>query len=167
MVKYLQIQEKLLSLMPCWNYQIAKPFKQLLDEGFSLEMYYCLKTLEWAGGSATMSQIAAWTKVPRHQMTKMVNKLVEQELVERFDDPDDRRIVKIKLTEKADRYMEHFLSHNAACFLPLLEQMSEQDLEDFSHSLDELFRIFSNLPSSKYFIEAGKAAEFDDMEENQ
>lgn len=45
--------------------------------------------------------------------------------------------------------------------------MSEQDLEDFSHSLDELFRIFSNLPSSKYFIEAGKAAEFDDMEEKQ
>lgn len=152
--------------MPCWNYQIAKPFKQLLDEGISLEMYYCLKTLEWAGGSATMSQIAAWTKVPRHQMTKMVNKLVEQEFVERFDDSSDRRIVKIRLTEKANQYTEHFLSHNAACFLPLLEQMSKQDLKDFSHSLDELYRIFSSLPSSRDFIEAGRAAELDDIEEN-
>ena len=45
--------------------------------------------------------------------------------------------------------------------------MSEQDLIDFSHSPDELYRIFSSLPSSKDFIEAGKAAELGDIEENQ
>ena len=67
---YLSIQEKLLSLLPVWHYQIAKPFKQLPDDGISLEMFYCIKTLEWAGGCATMSQIATWTKVPKQQMTK-------------------------------------------------------------------------------------------------
>ncbi|WP_297565966.1 MarR family winged helix-turn-helix transcriptional regulator [uncultured Faecalibaculum sp.] len=167
MEKYSHIQEKLLSLLPCWNYQISKPFKQLLDEGISLEMYYCLKTLEWAGGSATMSQLAAWTKVPAHQMTKMVNKLVEQGLVSRCDDPDDRRIVRIRLTEKADEYMAHFLAHKASCFLPLLEQMSERDLEEFSHSLDTLYRIFNRLPSSRAFIESGRRAVQDDVQDNQ
>ena len=27
------LQEELLALMPVWNYRIAKPFKQMLDEG--------------------------------------------------------------------------------------------------------------------------------------
>lgn len=163
---YSNVQEKLLSLLPVWNYQIAKPFKQLLDDGVSLEMYYCIKTLEWAGGSATMSQIATWTKVPKQQMTKMVNKLVEQEFVTRYDDPNDRRIVKIQLTDRATEYISHFLEHDASCFRPLLEEMGEEDLKDFDQCLDTLIRIFGNLPSCRECEEAGKNAEFDGFEEN-
>ncbi len=40
-----QIQEESLGLLPQWNYRIIKPFKQLLDEGISLEMYYCIQIL--------------------------------------------------------------------------------------------------------------------------
>ena len=39
-MNYLEIQESLLKLLPMWNYQIAKPFKQLLDDGISLDMYF-------------------------------------------------------------------------------------------------------------------------------
>ena len=164
-MEYSVIQEKLLSLLPVWNYQVAKPFKQLLDEGISLEMYYCIKTLQWAGGSATMSQIATWTKVPKQQMTKMVNRLVEQEFVTRFDDPTDRRIVKIQITDKANEYIDHFLSHNASCFRPLLDGMDQKTLEEFGRGLDILFHVFENLPIVRTCVEAGKAAEFDEIDE--
>ena len=53
-------QEELLALMPVWNYRIAKPFKQMLDEGVSLEMYYCIQTLRWYGGTLTMSELARY-----------------------------------------------------------------------------------------------------------
>lgn len=144
---YLDIQEKLLSLMPVWNYQIAKPFKQLLDEGISLEMYYCIKTLEWAGGEATMSEIAGWTKMPKQQMTKMVNRLVEQNFVTRFDDPTDRRIVKIQLTDKATDFIDYFMEHDASCFRPLLDQMKQEDLVEFGNALDTLIQVFLRMPN--------------------
>lgn len=112
-----KIQELLLGLMPWWNYQIAKPFKQLLDEGVSLEMYYCIQTLRWLGGTMTMSELANWTKMPKQQMTKMVNRLVEQEFVERIDDPQDRRIIKIQITDKALEYIDHFLKNTAGSIL--------------------------------------------------
>ena len=146
-MNYLDIQEKLLSLMPVWNYQIAKPFKQLLDEGISLEMYYCIRTLEWAGGAATMSEIAGWTKMPKQQMTKMVNRLVEQNFVTRFDDPEDRRIVKIQLTDKATDFIGYFMEHDASCFRPLLDQMGQEDLDEFGNALDRLIQVFLRMPN--------------------
>ena len=145
-MNYLDIQEKLLSLMPVWNYQIAKPFKQLLDEGISLEMYYCIRTLEWAGGAATMSEIAGWTKMPKQQMTKMVNRLIELQFVKRIYDPADRRIIKIQITHKAEEYIRHFLETDAGCFQPLLQLLDTEDTEKFKKALDLLYQVLSKIP---------------------
>lgn len=145
-MNYLEIQENLLSLMPVWNYQIAKPFKQLLDEGISLEMYYCIRTLQWNGGCATMTEIAKWAKMPKQQMTKLVNRLVQCGFVKRFDDPSDRRIVKIQLTDKATEFIDYFIEHDASCFRPLLEKMSSSDLQKFSDALKQLIQVFHNIP---------------------
>ena len=145
-MELIQIQERLLSLLPMWNYQIAKPFKQLLDEGISLEMYYCIRTLEWLGGSATMSELSNRAKMQKQQGTKIVNRLVEQGFVTRFDDPADRRVVRGQLTDKATGYIAHFLTHDASCFTPMLSKMSEEDLKRFDHALQELAQVFSRLP---------------------
>lgn len=145
-MELIQIQERLLSLLPMWNYQIAKPFKQLLDEGISLEMYYCIRTLEWLGGSATMSELSNQAKMQKQQGTKIVNRLVEQGFVTRFDDPADRRVVRVQLTDKATEYIAHFLAHDASCFTPMLSKMSEEDLKRFDHALQELAQVFSHLP---------------------
>lgn len=147
-MEYKQIQEFLLSIMPMWNYRIAKPFKQLLDEGISLEMYYCIKVLQWYGEPITMSELAWYTKSAKQQMTKIVNRLVEQGFVERVYDPANRRIIRIKPTEKAQDYTEHFVEDNASCFRPLLEQMSGDDLVDFQQGLELIFQVLSHLPSS-------------------
>lgn len=146
-MEFLEIQEKLLSLLPVWNYQIAKPFKQLLDEGVSLDMYYCIKTLEWCGGASSMTQLANLTKMPKQQMTKMADRLVEQGFVVRYDDPEDRRVVMIRLTERAKAFIEYFMEHDASCFRPLLEQMTAKDLEDFGNALDQLLAVFCRLPN--------------------
>lgn len=143
---YLKIQEMLLELLPQWNYKIAKPFKQLQDEGISLEMYYCIKTLQWGGGIMTMSELGKHTKMPKQQMTKMVNRLVEQEFVERVYDPSDRRIIKIQLTDAAQNYLDHFIEHDASCFRPLLDMMSPEDIDIFQRSLEQLLDVFSRLP---------------------
>ncbi len=144
-MNYLEIQESLLKLLPMWNYQIAKPFKQLLDDGISLDMYYCIRALKWNGGCSTMTEIAKWAKMPKQQTTKLVNRLVEYGFVTRLDDPTDRRIVKIQLTDKATEFIDYFIEHDASCFRPLLEQMNDQELQDFSNALNRLTEIFSNI----------------------
>ncbi len=142
-----QIQEELLGLLPQWNYRITKPFKQLLDEGISLEMYYCIRILRWLGGTATMTELGTYALMPKQQMTKMVNRLVEHQLVERLEDPADRRIIKIRLTDTAFQYIDHFLSEDAKCFRYLLEQMDGEDRIAFRNAIKTISDIFCRLPS--------------------
>ena len=136
-----QMQESLLALLPVWNHRIEKPLKQTLEDGISLEMYYCLQTLRSFNGMLTMSELARWLKTPKQQMTKLINRLVEHELVERVYDPADRRIIKIRITEKALTYINSFLDHDAECFRSILEKMDDQDRREFKAATDTLLRI--------------------------
>ena len=94
-----------------------------------------------------MTQLASLTKMPKQQMTKMADRLVEHGFVTRYADPDDRRIVMIRLTDKAKEYIDYFLEHDASCFRPLLEQMTARDLEEFGNALGHLIEAFCRLPN--------------------
>ncbi|GAB2046394.1 MarR family transcriptional regulator [Agathobaculum sp. TL06] len=139
-----EIREKILVLLPHWNYRIVRPVKQLLEDGISLEMYYCLLTLRW-GGTMTMSDFSRYVQIPKHQMSKMSNRLYEQQFIERIYDEKDRRVIRIRLTDKALEYMDNFVNENTSCFQELLEQMDKEERENFGKAIDTLFSIFSKL----------------------
>lgn len=141
-----KIEEALLGVLPWWNYRLAKPFKALLDEEVSLEMYYCIQFLRWVGKPITMSELAQSVHMPKQQMTKIVSRLVEPGFVERVYDPSDRRVIRIRLTEKAMRYSEQFLDQNAGDFRRFLEQIDEEDRKDFMQAMSILLRILPKLP---------------------
>ena len=48
----------------------------------------------------TMSEIGCKLQIPKPHVTAQIDKLIAENLVERFDDPTDRRIINIRLTEK-------------------------------------------------------------------
>ena len=39
---FIKTQETLIKLLPLWQNKIARPFKQILDEGITCEMYNCM-----------------------------------------------------------------------------------------------------------------------------
>ena len=142
------LQEELLALMPVWNYRIAKPFKQMLDEGVSLEMYYCIQTLRWYGGTLTMSELARYVRMPKHQMTKMADRLIAHEFVKRVYDVDDRRVIRLQITEKALAYIDHFLDEDAGCFRKLFENMTEENRDRFQEAMKAMIDILIELPQA-------------------
>jgi len=146
-----QVQEELLKLLPQWNDHIIKPFKKFLDEGISLEMYYCIQRLKWLGGVATMTELAKISHIPKHQMTKLVNRLVEYKLVERLNDPKDRRIVRIELTENAQCFIDYFLNENSKPFRTLIEKMEGTDRETFYQSVHDIYHILYKLSCENGF----------------
>ena len=81
----------LLLVMPDWHSKLVKPFRDTLDNEMSLETYYCLETLR-ACGTATMSELAHQMKVPKQQMTRLVDRLSQSRFVERVQGTDDRRV---------------------------------------------------------------------------
>lgn len=140
-----EMRKLLLDMLPAWNYWVTRPFKQLLDQGISLEMYYCIQTLLYLNRPMTMSELGEYMRIPKQQMTKLINQLVDRSFVERQYDPGDRRIIKIVTTESATEYIEHFLNEDASCFRELLDKLGDEDSKKFSLALQMVLDIFIKL----------------------
>lgn len=138
------MQDLLLSIMPQWYCHIAKPFKELLAENISLNMYYCIRILS-DRPNMTMSEIARWMHISKQQMTKLVDKMMEHGFVERVSDPGDRRIIRLQLTEHAQEYSDSFLAQDAVYYRNFFESMPDEDREDFGKALESIRRVFIHL----------------------
>ena len=138
-----RIQESLLALLPLWNYKITKPFKQLLNEEISLEMYYCIQTLQWVGEPISMTELTQFMRMPKQQMTKLVGRLVESGFVRRTYDAADRRVIRLSVTDKAEEYIAKYLTEDAGDFRKLMEEMTEGDREDFRGAVETLIRVLA------------------------
>ncbi len=140
-----EFQELLLDILPQWHCHIIKPFKRLLNEKISLEMYYCIQILRRHENNMTMSELARWARMPKQQMTKIINSLVEQNFVERVDDPCDRRIIRLRITEKANDYINNFLEKDAVCFRKLYYSIDDEDRDEFTSALETIHRILGRI----------------------
>lgn len=136
-----EIQENLLLLLPHWNYRVIRPIKQLLDDGISLEMYYCLQILR-TQDAITMSDFSGMINIPKHQMSKMSNRMFEQGFIERIADPNDRRITKIRITGIAIAYMDKFRSENADCYHEFMDLLSAEELHQFQQAIETILHLF-------------------------
>ena len=94
----------------------------------------------------TMSELAATTGMTKQQMTKIVNRLIEHNFVERVSDPDDRRIIRLKIKDKAESYINRFLDRDAAYFKEFFDEFAPSDRDELAQALATLLRIFKSLP---------------------
>ena len=109
-----EIQELLLDTIPAWHYWFARPFKRMLNDGVSLDMYYCIQSMRRSGHTMTMTELANFARMPKQQMSKLVDRLVDGGFAERLSDPDDRRVIRLRATAKADEYIAAFFEKDAA-----------------------------------------------------
>ena len=135
---------KLLQVMPDWHSRLVRPFKEMLNGEMSLETYYCLQTLRMRG-LATMTELAHELKVPKQQVTKLLDKLCECEFVERVQHAEDRRSVCIRLTPKAVTYLDSYYTKNRAFIESLEEQLTEEDIMRLNQAVGILSDILPKL----------------------
>lgn len=90
------------------------------------------------GRPKTMSQVANSLKVNVSTLTTAINKLVKKGYVNRFRIPEDRRIVKIELTQNGkDAVAEHEGFH-MAMIADAIAQIPESEVETFITSLNNI-----------------------------
>lgn len=73
--------------------------RQLSAEGVSIDQWRLMKVLSESGGM-TMGKLAEELALNNPSVTKLVDRMVEDALVYRVPDPDDRRKVRMFLSDK-------------------------------------------------------------------
>lgn len=136
--------QNLLGVMPNWHAKLVRPFKDTLNREMSLETYYCLQTLKM-NGTMTMTQLAQQLKVPKQQVTKLIDALSTHRFVERVYKEGDRRAIWIRLTPEAVIYLDEYYLKNRAFIRMLEEQLTGEELTQLNSAMEVLGRILPKL----------------------
>jgi len=93
----------------------------------------------------SMSEIGCKLSMPKPHVTAQVDKLIAEEMVERLFDPNDRRIVNIKLTEKGKDDFKTIKQDISKDMREQIEKLDEQKLRLLSDSTQLVRDILSEI----------------------
>lgn len=100
-----------------------------------------------AAGRLHMSELAARLGVSLSTVSGLVDRLVDQGLLDRREDPADRRQVVVSLTPTGASFIDRFRELNARQLRELLDVLSEGELADVERALAHLDRAAERLAS--------------------
>ncbi|MER3418516.1 MAG: hypothetical protein C4343_05345 [Chloroflexota bacterium] len=98
-----------------------------------------------AAGRLHMSELAARLGVSLSTVSGLVDRLVDQGLLDRRDDPADRRQVLVSLTSTGTAFIDRFRELNARQLRELLDVLNEEELADVERALAHLDRAAERL----------------------
>ena len=89
-----------------------------------------------------MTELANLARMPKQQMSTLVDRLVDGGFAERLSDPDDRRVIRLRATEKADEYIAAFFEKDAAEYREFFNQLGKDELDPFCEALRTIHDTF-------------------------
>ncbi|NLJ72425.1 MAG: MarR family transcriptional regulator [Syntrophomonadaceae bacterium] len=120
--------------------------QELNRYGVNLAQSFVLFSLLENNG-ATLSEIGVRAQIENSSLTTMVDKLEKEDLVERRLYPQDRRVVRLFLTDKGRETAHKILSQGKFFNNYLIENMSSESA-DFLKSLEEVSGSIDTLQCS-------------------
>ena len=94
-------------------------------------------------GTLHVAEIGQRLQIAKAQMTKLIDKLVAMEMVERTIDVKDRRTHNITLTAKARTLLEENKNFAKEALKEMMSGLTDQEMENLSVSLRNLRDILS------------------------
>lgn len=131
-------------LVGLFNYITYIEERNLRKKGVKLSMneVHLLESISKASDN-TMSYIAKRSMITQGTLTTNVGKLVKKGYVERYKDPNDGRIVRLKLTEQAKPIMKIHDQFHEQMIDKAVEDLHLSDNEVLMKSLNNLMDYFS------------------------
>ncbi len=103
-----------------------------------------MKLLEEAG-TLHVAEIGERLQIARPQMTHLIDRLVELDIVERETNEDDRRMLNIRLKDKGKSIVKARDKQVINATREALSGLSDDELKQLSTSLNNIKEIFSKL----------------------
>lgn len=96
-------------------------------------------------GPQTMSELAERLLIPRQQMTQVIDRLSEMELINRVRNESDRRVIRIVWSEAGRAQFRKNMMRFWDDFYARVHTLPQQDAHDFMHSVDTLRRLLPQI----------------------
>lgn len=122
--------------------------EQMQASGLTPPQFYILKILDHYGASRA-TKLAKKMYVKPSAITVMIDRLIDQELVLRYHDKDDRRVVVIELTKKGKDVLEEAMAARNGHIAKYFSQLELQEREDLLRLCEKLEAIICGASEEK------------------
>lgn len=89
----------------------------------------------------TMSQLASKINTSNEQATRAVAQLVDRGFIERMQDASNRRIINIRLTDKAREFISLTKAEIMDDLLDQFNKVSDEDMEKFHDAIKQIIAV--------------------------
>ena len=137
-----RVADNLLAMLPFYHRHIFKAGGAI--SGIRVAQYRALGML-MKSGSLTMSEIGRMLYISKPYMTVLADTLVENKWVERKNDPNDRRVVKLEITTHGKKHLQQAFEIYRADIKVMISGLESPDLQRLSVALEELRQILAKL----------------------
>ncbi|MGL5379965.1 MarR family winged helix-turn-helix transcriptional regulator [Clostridium sp.] len=96
-------------------------------------------------GSLPISKVAEHLCISKSNMTPIIDKLIREDLVVRYEDPNDRRVLLVELTPKAIEVFEAEKQKIKDVLLLKISTLNDEDLKILDQSVFNLSNIIKKL----------------------
>lgn len=107
--------------------------------GLSMPQLGILMQLHYRGGCG-ISDLSERFDVTNAAASQLVDKLVQSGLIQREEDPNDRRVKRVNLTEKGQELIRHSTERRYRWVEGLARKLSPEEREQVNQALDILAR---------------------------
>jgi DNA-binding MarR family transcriptional regulator len=96
-------------------------------------------------GTLHAAEIGERLHIAKAQMTHLIDKLVDLNMVERKTDIADRRVINITLTDRGRAFLEEHRSRLVSTAVETMSSLTDEELEDLANTLKKLRDMLSKL----------------------
>ncbi len=126
--------------------RVFKPaLDKLTDEDLTQVQLSCIRFAHLHPESS-VGMIADGLGVSDAAAAKLIDRLVKKGLLIREEDSQDRRVLKIKLTEAGQNMLESVCSMEDSYFASVLRQMPSKSLQDLEHGIVDFLKVALEKP---------------------
>jgi len=95
----------------------------------------------------TISEVADRIFIPRPQMTRLIDKLEDMDIVVRNPDTEDRRVIVLSLTPRGRQLLEDMRLKVQENIRKRLAVLTSEELEDMAGAMETLRRLVEKVSS--------------------
>lgn len=92
-------------------------------------------------GPRAISQIGNDLSISKPNMTPIIDKLVSEGFINRFQDPNDRRVIRVEPTEVAFKFLKEQEKKIKSRILERISPLSDEDLEELDKCINSLQKL--------------------------
>ena len=124
--------------------KISGTYTSSFREVLSPLQYYTICVIYYYK-EVSMTSLAESMKMPKQNMTKIIDKLLQMDFVKRVKDPTDKRIIKVSLSPNGINFLINHVRLNSDLLCDTLNETENVDADEFFNALRTINQVLSKI----------------------